>query len=172
VGRLPCRGHTLAHFKKLVGLWVDLFDRDSILTYASAIALRMFIAAVACTLFGLGILGATHERRLSQDTIGPQIKPKVLPAVFDGGDQTVHKVLSSSTAELLALAAALAVWEVSGIIRASLGASTRSTRRRRSGHGGSASRSRSGSRSSSWPRRSARSPRSGRDTRPARTSRS
>ena len=109
-------------FKKLVGLWVDLFDRHSILTYASAIALRMFIAAVACTLFGLGILGATHERRLWQDTIGPQIKPKVLPAVFDGVDQTVHKVLSSSTAGLLALAAALAVWEVSGIIRASIGA--------------------------------------------------
>jgi len=103
-------------FKKLVGLWVDLFDRHSILTYASAIALRMFIAAVACTLFGLGILGATHERRLWQDTIGPQIKPKVLPAVFDGVDQTVHKVLSSSTAGLLALAAALAV------IRASIGA--------------------------------------------------
>jgi membrane protein len=109
-------------FKKLLGLWVDLFDRHSILTYASAIALRMFIAAVACTLFGLGILGATHERRLWQDTIGPQIKPKVLPAVFDGVDQTVHKVLSSSTAGLLALAAALAVWEVSGIIRASIGA--------------------------------------------------
>jgi len=109
-------------FKKLVGLWVDLFDRHSILTYASAIALRMFIAAVACTLFGLGILGATHERRLWQDTIGPQIKPKVLPAVFDGGDQTVHKVLSSSTAGLLPLAAALPVWEVSGIIRASIGA--------------------------------------------------
>jgi membrane protein len=109
-------------FKKLVGLWVDLLDRHSILTYASAIALRMFIAAVACTLFGLGILGATHERRLWQDTIGPQIKPKVLPAVFDGVDQTVHKVLSSSTAGLLALAAALAVWEVSGIIRASIGA--------------------------------------------------
>jgi membrane protein len=109
-------------FKKLVGLWVDLFDRHSLLTYASAIALRMFIAAVACTLFGLGILGATHERHLWQSTIAPQIKPKVLPAVFDGIDQTVHNVLSSSTAGLLALAAALAVWEVSGIIRASIGA--------------------------------------------------
>ena len=109
-------------FKKLVGLWVDLFARHSILTYASAIALRMFIAAVACTLFGLGILGATHERRLWESTIGPQIEPKVLPLVFDGIDQTVQKVLSSSTAGLLALAAGLAVWEVSGIIRASIGA--------------------------------------------------
>ena len=109
-------------FKKIVRLWVDLFDRHNLLTYASAIALRSFIAAVACTLFGLGILGATHQRDLWQSTIGPQIEPKVLPHVYDGIDQTVHRVLSSSTAGLLALAAALAVWEVSGIIRAAIGA--------------------------------------------------
>ncbi len=108
--------------KKIVRLWVDLFDQHNLLTYASAIALRMFIAAVACTLFGLGILGATHQQRLWRQTIGPTIEPKVLPNVFDGIDQTLNRVFSSSTAGLLALAAALAVWEVSGIIRASIGA--------------------------------------------------
>jgi len=111
-----------ASFKEIVRLWVDLFDRHNLLTYASAIALRTFIAGVACTLFGLGLLGAAHEKHLWESTIAPQIKPKVLPGVFDGIDQTVHKVLSSSTAGLLALASALAVWEVSGIIRASIGA--------------------------------------------------
>lgn len=109
-------------FKKIVRLWVDLFARHNLLTYASAIALRMFIAAVACTLFGLGILGATHQGQLWHQTIGPTIKPKVLPDVFAGIDQTVTKVLSTSTAGLLALAAALAVWEVSGIVRAGIGA--------------------------------------------------
>ena len=108
--------------KKIVRLWVDLFDRHNLLTYASAIALRMFIAAVACTLFALGILGASHQQQLWQQTIGPQIKPKVLPDVFAGIDQTVHKVFSSSSVGLLALATALAVWEVSGIIRAAIGA--------------------------------------------------
>ena len=109
-------------FKKIVRLWVELFDRHDLLTYASAIALRTFIAAVACSLFGLGILGASHQRQLWSKTIAPQIKPRVLPHVFDGIDQTVHRVFSSSTAGLLALAAALAVWEVSGIIRAAIGA--------------------------------------------------
>jgi len=33
-------------FKKIVRLWVELFDRHSLLTYASAIALRALIAAV------------------------------------------------------------------------------------------------------------------------------
>ena len=109
-------------FKKMVRLWVELFDRHSLLTYASAIALRMFIAAVACTLFALGILGVSHQQRLWRQTIGPAIEPKVLPHVFDGIDQTVNRVFSSSTVGLLALASALAVWEVSGIIRAGIGA--------------------------------------------------
>jgi membrane protein len=108
--------------KEIVRLWVDLFGRHNLLTYASAIALRTFIAGVACTLFGLGILGAAHQRQLWQGTIGPAIAPKVLPRVFGGIDQTVHHVFASSTAGLLALGSALAVWEVSGIIRASIGA--------------------------------------------------
>ena len=109
-------------FKKIVRLWVELFDRHSLLTYASAIALRMLIAAVACALFGLGILGAAHQQELWRKTIGPTIEPKVLPHVYDGIDQTVNRVFSSSSAGLLALAAALAVWEVSGIIRAGISA--------------------------------------------------
>jgi membrane protein len=109
-------------FKKIVRLWVELFDRHNLLTYASAIALRALIAAVACTLFALGILGAAHQQELWRNTIGPKIEPKVLPQVFDGIDQTVNRVFSSSTAGLVALAAALAVWEVSGIIRAGIGA--------------------------------------------------
>jgi membrane protein len=109
-------------FKKIVRLWVELFDRHSLLTYASAIALRALIAAVACTLFALGILGASHQQQLWRKTIGPAIEPRVLPHVFDGIDQTVNRVFSSSSAGLVALAAALAVWEVSGIVRAGIGA--------------------------------------------------
>lgn len=109
-------------FKQIVALWVDLFDRHNLLTYASAIALRMLIAGVACTLFALGILGAAHEQQLWLTTIGPAIQPKVLPDVFLGINQTVDHVFSSSSAGLLALASALAVWEVSGIIRAAIGA--------------------------------------------------
>ena len=110
------------NLKQIVRLWDELFDKHNLLTYASAIALRMFIAGVACSLFMLGILGATHQERLWRSTIAPEIKPKVLPHVFAGIDQTVNRVFSSSTVGLLAFAAALAVWEVSGIVRAAIGA--------------------------------------------------
>jgi membrane protein len=108
--------------KKIVHLWVELLDRHNLLTYASAIALRMFITPVACTLFALGILSASHQQQLWRQTIGPKIEPKVLPHVFAGIDQTVNRVFSASTTGLLALAAALAIWEVSGIVRAAIGA--------------------------------------------------
>jgi len=109
-------------FKQIVELWVDLFDRHNLLTYASAIALRCFIAAVAVTLFALGLLGAAHEQRLWQDTIAPEVAPRVLPGVFVGIVATVNRVFASSNAGLLVLALALAVWEVSGIVRAGTGA--------------------------------------------------
>jgi membrane protein len=108
--------------KEIVRLWVGLFDKHNLLTYASAIALRTFIAGVACILFMLGILGATHQEQLWRSTIAPEVKPRVLPDVFAGIDQTVSRVFSSSTVGLLAFAAALAVWEVSGILRAAIGA--------------------------------------------------
>lgn len=66
--------------KKIVRLWVDLFDRHNLLTYASAIALRTFIAAVACTLFSLGLRRHRPDRaacvrilqrRAARSRIGP-----------------------------------------------------------------------------------------------------
>jgi membrane protein len=108
--------------KAIVRLWVDLFAEHNLLTYASAIALRTFVAAVACVLFALGVLGEAHKQDLWRDTIGPAIADKVLVGVYIGIDQTVQKVFDSSSVGLIALASGLAVWEVSGIVRASMGA--------------------------------------------------
>ncbi len=98
-------------FKQIVSLWVDLFARDDLLTYASAIALRALIAGVALLLLGLGILGAVHDAHLWNRTIGPAISGRVLPHVYGGVNQVVQKVFSTSSGGLIALAAALAVWE-------------------------------------------------------------
>jgi len=109
-------------FKGIVSLWVDLFDRDDLLTCASAIALQALIAAISLLLLGLGLLAAIGDTKLWTRTIGPAISGRVLPEVFLGINEVVHKVFSTSTGGLIALAAALAVWEVSGVVRASMGA--------------------------------------------------
>lgn len=110
------------NFKRIVFLWVDLFERDDLLTCASAIALQALIAAVALVLLGLGILGAAHDTGLWTRTIGPAISGRVLPDVFKGMNEVVQKVFATSSAGLIAFAAVFAIWEVSGVVRASSGA--------------------------------------------------
>lgn len=46
----------------------------------------------------------------------------MLPAVYDGIEATVHKVFASSSGGLIAFASALAIWEVSGTVRACMSA--------------------------------------------------
>jgi membrane protein len=116
------RTRTKRGLKDLVALWVDLFDEHELLTSAAAIALQGFVAMVALALLGVAVLGETGHEDVWTKQIAPQIQPKVLPAVFHGIQATVHKVFSSSSVGLIAFASALAIWEVSGTVRACMSA--------------------------------------------------
>jgi membrane protein len=120
-GRSRERGHWQS-FRELVALWVDLFDRHNLLTYASAIAFQALVALVAFLLLAIGVLGEIGRTDVWTKQIAPTIEPKVLPAVFSGLDATVHKIFGSSSYGLIAFAAAVTVWEVSGVVRACMGA--------------------------------------------------
>ena len=109
-------------FKKIVQLWVDLFDEHELLTSATAIALQALVAAVALVLLGIALLGEFGGESVWNDQIAPQIVPKVLPEVFGGIDATVQKVFTSSSSGLIAVAVLLSVWEVSGVVRACMSA--------------------------------------------------
>lgn len=108
--------------RDIVGLWVRLFDEHELLTSAAAIALQAFVALVALVLLGIGLLGVTGNEHVWTAQIAPQIQPKVLPIVFDAIEATVNKVFSSSSAGLIVFASALAIWEVSGTVRACMSA--------------------------------------------------
>jgi len=109
-------------FKKIVQLWVDLFDEHELLTSATAIALQALVASVALLLLGIALLGEFGGEDVWNDQIAPQIVPKVLPEVFGGIDATVQKVFTSSSSGLIAVAVLLSVWEVSGVVRACMSA--------------------------------------------------
>ena len=115
------RGHW-ASFKALVDLWVELFNKHNLLTYASAIAFQTFVAVVALLLLVLGVLGEIGRQDVWTKQIAPQIEPKVLPRVFDGINATVDKIFGSSSVGLIVFAAVLTIWETSGVVRACMGA--------------------------------------------------
>ena len=109
-------------FKDLVRLWVDLFDEHELLTSATAIALRALIAMAALALLAIALLGETGNQDVWKKQIATQIKPKVLPDVYSGIQATVEKIFSSSSGGLIAFATVLAIWQVSGAVRACMSA--------------------------------------------------
>jgi membrane protein len=109
-------------FTKIVQLWVDLLGRHNLLTYASAIARQALIASVAFVLLAVGILGATGDTEVWRRTIGPVLKGRVLPDVYRGIDKVVQHVFATSSVALIIFASFLAVWELSGVVRAVIGA--------------------------------------------------
>ena len=118
------RGHWQS-FKDLVDLWVDLFAKHNLLTYASAIAFQALVALVAFLLLMVAVLGSVGRRDVWTKQIAPHVAPKVLPQVYSGLDATFEKVFHSSSAGLIAFAAVLTVWEMSGVVRATMGALSR-----------------------------------------------
>jgi membrane protein len=118
-GTARTRGGNL---RALVHLWVELFDEHDILTYASAIAMQAFIAGIALVLLMLGVLHETGEEQVWTNRVAPAVQAHVLEPVFAGINATVLTVFSGSSAGLIAFASLLAIWEVSGVVRACTGA--------------------------------------------------
>jgi membrane protein len=110
------------NLKALVDDWVELFAEHELLTYASAIARQAVIALVPLVLLGLGLLGATGRTDVWDDQIAPQISSRMLPAVYAGIDQTAQKIFATDSAWLIVFAALYAIWAISGVVRACMGA--------------------------------------------------
>jgi membrane protein len=118
------RGHWQS-FKDFVSLWVDLFAKHNLLTYASAIAFQALVALVALMLLLVAVLGQIGRTDVWTNQIGPQIKPKVLPEVYAGINATFEKIFHTSSFGLIAFAAFVTIWEISGVVRACMGALSR-----------------------------------------------
>jgi len=104
-------------FKAIAVLWYELFRKDKLLTYASAIAVHTLIAGVAFVLLFIGLLGATGDKHLWNDTIGPAIRRRVLPDVYRGINAIVQHVFATSSTWLIVVAALLSIWKISSVVR-------------------------------------------------------
>jgi membrane protein len=118
------RGHRQS-LRELVHLWVELFAKDNLLTYASAIAFQALVALVALVLLFVAVLSEIGRTDTWSRQIAPKVEPKVLPDVFAGLNETFEKILHTSSAGLIAFAGVVTVWEISGVVRACMGAISR-----------------------------------------------
>ena len=108
--------------RKLVREVVDGFERNDLLTYASAISFQVLTAIVPFLLFALGLIGFLELDEVWAQDLAPEVKPRVSKEVFSVLDQTVTKVVDEQQFFWLTAGFALALWQVSGGVRAVMGA--------------------------------------------------
>lgn len=101
---------------------LDGFAKNDLLTYASAIAFQVLFAIVPFALFAVAMLGLFGAQDVWHNDLAPGLKDAVSPAVFSVIDDGVEKVFHTRGAFWATAGAIIAVWEVSGAVRALMGA--------------------------------------------------
>jgi membrane protein len=96
------------------------FKENDLLTYASAISFQVFFALVPLTLLALGLLGTFGLSDWWSTDAAHTVRDNVSGPVYRVINDTVLKVLAHRQLFWVTLGAAIAVWEVSGAMRATM----------------------------------------------------
>jgi membrane protein len=107
--------------RDLVRAIVRTYDDNDLLTYASAISFQVFFALIPLLLFALGLLGFLSLQELWRSDIAPEIQSRVSAAAFQVISSTVDQVLGAKHLFWVTFGAVIAVWEISGAVRAVMG---------------------------------------------------
>jgi membrane protein len=109
--------------------WVDRvvegYREYDLLTFASAIAFRVFFAIVPLLLFAFGLMGFLDLSSLWREDIGPDVRSALSPELFRALDDSITRVLTGKQLFWTTAGAAIAVWEVSGAVRITIKAMNR-----------------------------------------------
>ncbi|MGN6429151.1 MAG: YihY/virulence factor BrkB family protein [Gaiellaceae bacterium] len=107
--------------RKLLRIWVDLFARHELLTYASGIAFQVLKSLVPLSLLGIALLGAIGRQDIWTQHMAPAIQSRFDPPIYHAIDYGVKKIFDHNSLGILVFAALLTVWYVSGGVRAIMG---------------------------------------------------
>lgn len=94
------------------------YARADLLTYASAIAFQVLFALIPLGLFALGVLGFLGLEEAYRDNVRPELRDAVSGDVFRVLDTTMGRVLGEQSLFWITAGAVIAVWEMSGAMRA------------------------------------------------------
>ena len=98
-------------------VWKKYAEND-LLTYASAISFQVFFALIPLLLFALGLIGFLSLGEAWAKDIAPEIKTHTSGPMFEVIDDTVNQILGSKQLFWVSVGAVIAVWEISGAVRA------------------------------------------------------
>jgi membrane protein len=96
------------------------FKKNDLLTYASAISFQIVFALVPLALLALGLIGTLGLANWWSTDAAHTVRDNVSPPVYHLIDDTVRKILAHRQLFWVTLGAVIAVWEVSGAMRATM----------------------------------------------------
>jgi membrane protein len=111
-----------ARARELTQALLDGFKRHDLLTYSSAISFQILTAIIPFALFVLAVAGLLHLNSVWRDHLEPQIQAKVSDAVFTVISNAVTTVFAGGQWLWATVGGGLALWQVSGAVRAVMGA--------------------------------------------------
>ncbi len=114
--QLVRRGRELSHALR------DGFKQHDLLTYSSAISFQIMTALVPFVLSVLALAGLLHLDGVWRHHVAPEIRTHVSAAVFSVISSAVDRVFSGGQLGWATFGGALALWQVSGAVRAVMGA--------------------------------------------------
>ncbi len=94
------------------------YERADLLTYGSAIAFQIIFALIPLALFALGLLGYLGLDGAYRDDLQPELRGAMSADVFRVVDSTIKRVLGAQSLFWITAGAVIAVWEMSGAMRA------------------------------------------------------
>jgi membrane protein len=110
------RGRELSH------ALLDGFKQHDLLTYSSAISFQIMTALVPFALSVLAVAGLLHLDGVWRHHVAPEIRTHVSAAVFSVITSAVNRVFSGGQLGWATFGGVLALWQVSGAVRAVMGA--------------------------------------------------
>jgi membrane protein len=116
---------TSSRLRATLRRYVDAFVENDLLTYASAISFQILSSIVPFLLFGFGLLGFLHLDDVWSEELAPKAKESVSGAAFSFMDEAIRKALTSRQVFWITAGFLIALWEVSGAVRAVMGALNR-----------------------------------------------
>jgi membrane protein len=108
-----------------VGELLDGFKTNDLLTYASAISFQILTAIVPFLLCALALASVFHLTDVWHHHVAPQLRANFSPALFAAIKNVVVTVFAGRRALWATLGGAFALWQISGAVRAVMGALAR-----------------------------------------------
>jgi membrane protein len=105
--------------------FVDAYVENDLLTYSSAISFQILSSLVPLLLFGFGMLGFLELEDVWRNELGPDVEGNVSEPAFALMNDVIERTLRSKQVFWFTAGFLIALWEVSGAMRAVMGALNR-----------------------------------------------